>query len=532
MLVSSVLASFAFLFAQEPSPFSLDELITQYNQAKTVEEKRGIVSRMGAFKQKRVVEFILSKYPLETDTALKTDILYLLSGLDIPESSAALADLSYEMNDPRMRDAVKGSIELLLKSKSWQYFVKSLLAKKKEHYYEAKLFLVSVLPPDEPKKDETFKILLVLGSEPDARIRRAVIERLSDYDSDEALKAIGKFLKDSDETVQLLALRVLDDYPINRTMELIFPALDSKFASVRARAIDSLCEGFSSDKLTKKLVSLVTDSASEVRKRAIEGLRVLCDKEAIPQLIRNLKTATPPSDEYIAEALRVLTEKTFGKDPSDWEAWWQEQSKDFRLAPVQRKNMPTFFGTTVTSKRVIFIIDVSGSMNEEYKKKSEGVVTGLPGEETPQERKITKIEMAKKELIGAVEKLERDVKFNIIFYNHQFNAWKEQIIDATYNNKQMAIQFVRQFKAEGRTNIYDTVEFALNDKEVNTIYLLSDGLPNEGKYTEPSVIIEKLTELNKTKRVTINTFGFGLIRKGREFLKGLAEKNGGSFFDR
>ncbi|MCX7702951.1 MAG: HEAT repeat domain-containing protein [Planctomycetota bacterium] len=518
---------------QSPPPYSLDDLINEYNQAKEVEAKRGIISRMGAFKQRRTVDFILSKYPAETDVTLKCDIIYLLSSLDIPESANALADLSYELNDPRMKETFKNALGLLSKSQCWNHYVKSLLQKKKEHYYEAKLFLVELLPSEESKKEETLKILSLLGGEADYRIRKAVIERLSDYDSDAVLSTLGKFLKDSEESVQLLALRVLDDYPISRTMELLLPALDSKFPCVRMRAIEALCEGSSSDKLLKKLVSLVTDDNSEVRKKAVEGLRQLCDTSAITQLIKNIKSATPPQDSYIADALRILTEQDFGRDSIAWENWWKERSKDFRLTPVQRKNLPTFFGTTVASKRIIFVIDVSGSMNEEYKKKDGwSPQTGLPSEDEKGGRKVTKIEMAKKELISAIEKLQRDVKFNIIFYNQQYNAWRQQIIEATYNNKQAAIEFVRHFTAEGRTNIYDTLEFALNDKEVNTIYLLSDGLPNEGKYTDPPVIIEKITELNKAKRVSISTFGFGLIRKGRAFLEELAKKNYGEFYDR
>jgi len=356
---------------------------------------------------------------------------------------------------------------------------------------------------------------------------------LSDYESKEALSVMAKFLKDREEDIQLTALRILDDYPIDKTFDLMMVALKSKYPSVRARAIDALCEG-SSDRLLQRLVELVRDDNAGVRQKAAEGLARLCEEEAIERLIRDLKSATPPEDKWIAEALRRLTDKEFGRDATAWAEWWKKEGGDFRLKPAPRKLLPTFFGTTISSKRVIFIIDVSGSMNKAYKRRwgGEKPRTALPGEEEKSEKKVTKIAMAKKELIGAIRRLERDVKFNIVFYNQKFNAWKQKIVPAIYNNKEEAIRFVRNFKAEGRTNIYDTLEFALSDNEVNTIYLLSDGLPNEGAYTEPATIIEKITEMNRGRRVIINTISFGLSNKGKNFLRELAKRNGGLFLER
>ena len=79
---------------------------------------------------------------------------------------------------------------------------------------------------------------------------------------------------------------------------------------------------------------------------------------------------------------------------------------------------------------------------------------------------------------------------------------------------------------------------------VDTIFFLTDGLPNSGQVPEPDAIIVKVKELNKTRKVKINTVGVfrsmeGMRRMpnarptmpGEQFLKQLASDSDGAYRD-
>ena len=72
---------------------------------------------------------------------------------------------------------------------------------------------------------------------------------------------------------------------------------------------------------------------------------------------------------------------------------------------------------------------------------------------------------------------------------------------------------------------------ALKDPKVDTVYLLSDGEPNVGKYQTTYAILKQVARLNRTARVQINTIAFGPDAKV-DFLKTLALSNWGMFVNK
>jgi predicted Fe-Mo cluster-binding NifX family protein len=106
----------------------------------------------------------------------------------------------------------------------------------------------------------------------------------------------------------------------------------------------------------------------------------------------------------------------------------------------------------------------------------------------------------------------------------------------------------------GATNIYDPLEKAFQFTEdpgkakpgivgqpvakgVEVIFLLSDGMPNFGQIQQAGAIIKKIAEINKLKKVIINTIFCGSkdapdFKEGKKFMKKLAKKNGGQFVER
>jgi hypothetical protein len=279
---------------------------------------------------------------------------------------------------------------------------------------------------------------------------------------------------------------------------------------------------------------LIADKVWQVRAAVIESLANFKVKESVDILIEALPKEEGRLRADIAYVLRSLTGKWFADDVQGWTDWWKVARDKFEflkeevkmdekeegIKPSKYRTEPaTYYGMEVLSSRVCFLIDTSGSMEEAAELVIEGKLY-----------KGTKLDIAKGELWRCLEKLTPKVKFNIVTFHTEYSAWQGKLVKATDEVKKSAVNFISKLSPQMDTNIYDPLEFALNDPEVDTVYLLSDGLPNTGKVPTPEAILRKVREVNATRKVVINTIAFGKDA-GIDFLKKLAAENGGKFTD-
>ena len=199
-----------------------------------------------------------------------------------------------------------------------------------------------------------------------------------------------------------------------------------------------------------------------------------------------------------------------------------------------------FYGLQIRSNRVLFIVDVSFSMDE-------------PADEDPN---LKKIDVAKRELKRAIQALPNGGTFGLIFFSHKTYQQPDRqlaeegkdlkidfgpgLVEVTAKNKGRALEWIDSVRTGASTNIYDPLELAFKygrDPDVikecgklapDTIFLVSDGAPTSGKFTDVEVIQEHVKGWNRTGRITVNTIGVG---KDQDiaFLRALAEDNGGRY---
>jgi Mg-chelatase subunit ChlD len=142
----------------------------------------------------------------------------------------------------------------------------------------------------------------------------------------------------------------------------------------------------------------------------------------------------------------------------------------------------------------------------------------------------------------SIRGLSEDTYFTIIVFENKIEKWKKDLVPATGANKNLAIAYLERLKSGGGTNISDALEesFVLagpgatsNDANlgVETIFLLSDGSPTAGKTTNTDAIVRKTAEWNSAKRIKIHTIGLG-EDCDKDFMKKLADENGGTFIDK
>jgi Mg-chelatase subunit ChlD len=192
--------------------------------------------------------------------------------------------------------------------------------------------------------------------------------------------------------------------------------------------------------------------------------------------------------------------------------WRLQQEEETRRLTQATKN--TFYNLRIVSHRVIFIIDVSGSMNEPTRSAS----FGRPGE--------ARIEVAKRELLKCIDALDKDALFNLVVFSGGVDRWLDDgVAESKSAERAAAKSFVSRLGADGGTNLYGALATAFADPDVDTIYVLSDGEPSVGDVIDPAEIRSRVFRWNEHRGIVIHTIAIG---GSFRILEWLAADSGGS----
>ena len=310
-----------------------------------------------------------------------------------------------------------------------------------------------------------------------------------------------------------------------------------------------------SEKGLGKLIERLADPRWQLRAAAIKGLSYFKDPRAMDALIAAAKKEEGVVQrKYFAAMARIVQENVPGTVEA-WDSFWNENKEDYvkrwerwpKGQPVDGEppDIPidtslgstSFYGIQTNSKHIIFVVDISGSMSEE------GGGLNEQGE--------ARIDVARKELKNAIKSLsatdedERGAaSFNIVVYSSDVAVYKDgKMVTATKSAKEKAYKWIDEtVQADGYTNIYDAVEQAFNiisDKKesknlakgADTIFLMTDGFANRGKFFDPELMLSEIKAMNKTRKITLHTIGVG-ANHNRTFLSRLAAQNDGQYLAR
>ena len=168
------------------------------------------------------------------------------------------------------------------------------------------------------------------------------------------------------------------------------------------------------------------------------------------------------------------------------------------------KGIPTIFGE-VFECNVTFCVDTSGSM---YK--------GL--------------DVVKEHLVETLLKLASKPKpctFNIIEYNTEVIQWADKMVKCTPETVAVASEWINKLSAKTGTNTQDALLTALSDEGCESVYIVTDGLPDQN----PQDILDEVGFAGRTRPI----HSIYLCTEGNtdtaaiEFLEDLAIESFGSF---
>ncbi len=189
-----------------------------------------------------------------------------------------------------------------------------------------------------------------------------------------------------------------------------------------------------------------------------------------------------------------------------WKGWVTKLGPDWkpvtgdprRFAPAGDTEAPKLAGMPILSGAIAILIDLSGST---WEKRTDGT---------------TVKDRLDKELETALRALPETARFNVIPYTNEPIPWEKKLQPATPANVGKALKFFTSCKASGAGNFWDAAMLALEDPDVDTILVLTDGAPTGGRRWHIDLMRDRFLETNRFRRVVLDA----VLVDASKFLRG------------
>jgi hypothetical protein len=260
------------------------------------------------------------------------------------------------------------------------------------------------------------------------------------------------------------------------------------------------------------ILRLVADDQDDKSKKYVAACAKHADRSVRAQVALNL-AAKPSADGLkilvamlegeknarlawsIDGELEFLSGLSGGGKASFWRDWvdhlgpeWKPVSGDPKKAhtPSGDTAVAQLAGMPIVSSQIAILVDFSGST---WEKREDGK---------------TRKDQLDVELKKALESLPPSTLFNVIPYTATPIPWEKQLVAATPANVQRALKFFTGCKASGKGNFWDAAQLALEDPNVDTILVLTDGAPTGGHRWNIDLMHERYVERDRCRHVALD----------------------------
>jgi len=258
-----------------------------------------------------------------------------------------------------------------------------------------------------------------------------------------------------------------------------------------------------------------------VRLQAVDNLGGVPSKTSVDRLIEAIDDGRPTVGLRAVTALQKLTGQGHRKAVA-WQAWWAANRDTFTFpegdardpnAVAEGESTAFYNGLNVTSDHVAFLIDKSAAMGEQLTS-----------------RGMSKEAVAQEQLAEVLGMLPEGVVFNVYTYELEVQAFSEKHpVELDPKSVKKALGFVTEQRLRGNKDIWQVLERVVSDPDIDTIYLLSSGEPDTGRYVHWNRVTEHLKDINRFQKVTVHTIAYSNNKWYRDQLEKIAEATGGDF---
>ena len=248
------------------------------------------------------------------------------------------------------------------------------------------------------------------------------------------------------------------------------------------------------------------------------------------QLSKNLKKSSSDQD-YVEQSVEKMIQKIEQLQKQNESLKKELKNAEKELAQVSKNtgSKVTKTGVQYNSKNVVFVVDVSGSMDDD-----------------PEPEKLNEVKAGLKMLIAS---MDETYKVDIVIYpkspTQDYDALYNRLVPVTDDQKYAIYRHLSPIFARNCTPTRSVLEHVFTHpayKDAGTITFLSDGLPTRSvagstdcPEDPPSEVLGYVKQLNKGTK-TINTIGVGKVYRNKassdpkvKFMKKLAKDNKGFY---
>ncbi len=346
-------------------------------------------------------------------------------------------------------------------------------------------------------------------------IERVARSRKSQSDGDDmklALIALGRaLLAEKDPGVCAAVLVALGAVEADKHKPMAEPMLTDKAAETRCAALVDALEWPVASRFDAARKALV-DPAFAVRAQAVETLGSCRSKAACALLVERLEQEKSLRLRWrIVAELQKLSGSDLELEVPYWKKWvdalddsWEPKTGEpkKREAKQPAEGTTVFMGLPVLSERIAILVDFSGSL---WEKRADGK---------------TRKDAADEELAKLLKQLTPSTKFNVIPYTKDPIPWQKALVAATPDNVTKALDFFEKCKESGKGNVWDAIELAASDAEVDTLIVVTDGAPTGGHRWNLELMEPLLAEHLRFRKITVDA----ILVDARRFLQERWEK--------
>ena len=204
-----------------------------------------------------------------------------------------------------------------------------------------------------------------------------------------------------------------------------------------------------------------------------------------------------------------------------------------------------YYGIDTTGQSVLFVVDVSGSMEGKQEGSLQDIAQAEAANRTGNalqravggrvgrvlggrvKSEANKLGAAKRELIPALRGLDESTTFNVVTFGGAVESWRSSLVPATSGNRTTGALHVDRLDANGGTPMQAALERAFQFRP-QTVFVLTDGQPTDAS---AQAVLETVRRLNGQGATTVHAVGLGPDQDA-QFLADLAGQNGGRFVER
>ena len=172
------------------------------------------------------------------------------------------------------------------------------------------------------------------------------------------------------------------------------------------------------------------------RRAVIQAMISIRLPEAVDALIELLPKVDGEARGDVLRHLGNVSGEQYGAHPEAWQAWWKKHKEKFQFpaegamsqaTAAPHRDLPSYYGLPIQARRIVFVVDISGSMHG------------------------PRLAASERELNKTIDSLPEDASFSIVAFNNQVMVWKKNLVPATLASKQSAQQYVYNLRpAAGR----------------------------------------------------------------------------------